>query len=244
MHVPDASSHEPSRTSSPKQGSSPHHTPKPGPSTPASSAHEKSFREPSGEGYGELELKKSRFIGRVRRIQSPQEARAWVLREREAHPGARHVAYAFLVGPPNSEVAGMHDDGEPKGTAGRPILDAIRSSGIRNVLVTVTRYFGGTKLGTGGLVRAYGDCARLSLRNSPLVEVRPEVAFRVQLPYEFYDGFIRLLDSWKCRKEGEEFQEEVSLIVHLPENRYAGYLEEIRNFSRGRCRLTSLGNDT
>lgn len=242
MHVPDASSPEPSRTSSPKRGFTTHNTPKPCPSFSSPSAHEKSFQEPAGEGYAELEVKKSRFIGRTRRIQSSQEARDWVSREREAHPGARHVVHAFLVGPPNSEVAGMHDDGEPKGTAGRPLLDAIRASGIRNVLVTVTRYFGGTKLGTGGLVRAYGDCARLSLGNTPTVEVRPEVPFRVQLPYEFYDGLIRLLDSWKCRREGEEFQEEVSLIVHLPEDRYAGYLEQIRNLSRGRCRITSMEN--
>lgn len=240
MHRPDTPSHERSRSSLPKRDSPTPQTQKPEPSSSALSAGGKSFREPAGEGCAELEVKKSRFIGRARRIQSPQEARNWVSKEREAHPGARHVVHAFLVGPPNSEVAGMHDDGEPKGTAGRPVLDAIRASGIRNVLVTVTRYFGGTKLGTGGLVRAYGDCARLSLENTPTIEVRLEVAFRLWLPYEFYDGLVRLLETWKCRKEQEEFQEGVSLVVHLPEDRYEAYLEEVRNLSRGRCQITDL----
>jgi len=173
----------------------------------------------------------------VRRIQSPQEAKEWVSKERETHPGARHVVHAFLIGPPNSEVAGMHDDGEPKGTAGRPVLDAIRGSGIRNVLVIVTRYFGGTKLGTGGLVRAYGDCARRALENTPAVEVRPEVAYRLWIPYEFYDGLVRVLNDWECRREGEEFGEEVSLIVRLPKEGYERRLAEIQNLCRGRCRL-------
>ncbi|GAB4221610.1 MAG: YigZ family protein [Spirochaetales bacterium] len=198
------------------------------------------YREPSGTGRAELEIKKSRFIGTARRIQSPQEAKEWVTREREAHPGARHVVHAFLIGPPNSEVAGMHDDGEPKGTSGRPVLDAIRGSGIRNVLVTITRYFGGTKLGTGGLVRAYGDCARLALENTPTVEVRAELPCRMTLPYEFYDSLVRFLDSRGCRREGEDFQEEVSLIVHLPEDGYDRCLEAIQDLCRGRCRIDPL----
>lgn len=198
------------------------------------------FREPAGIGRAELEVKKSRFIGTVRRIQTPQEAKEWVAREREAHPGARHVVHAFLIGSPNSEVAGMHDDGEPKGTSGRPVLDAIRASGIRNVLVTITRYFGGTKLGTGGLVRAYGDCARAALENTPTIEVRSEIGYRIRLPYEFYDSLVRFLDSRGCRREGEEFGEEVSLIVHLPKEGSDQYLEEIQNLCRGRCRMESL----
>ena len=241
MLLSDDSSRKPSRSSSQRRFTTVHQPQKPGPSSPPHLyAVGKSFREPAGEGYAELEVKRSRFLGRARRIQSPQEARDWVAKEREVHPGARHVVHAFLVGPPNSEVAGMHDDGEPKGTAGRPVLDAIRASGIRNVLVTVTRYFGGTKLGTGGLVRAYGDCARLSLENTPTVDVRPEIAFRVWLPYEFYDGLVRMLETWKCRREQEEFQEEVSLVVHLPEDRYEEYLEGIQNLTRGRCQITGL----
>ncbi|MCX7788578.1 MAG: YigZ family protein [Spirochaetes bacterium] len=191
-------------------------------------------------GRSELVIKKSRFLGTARRIGSPQEAKDWVSKERETHPGAKHVVHAFLIGPPNSEVVGMHDDGEPKGTAGRPVLEAIRGSGLRNVLVTVTRYFGGTKLGTGGLVHAYGDCAKAALATTPMAEVRSVVAYHLGIPYECYDGLVRLLDSIGCRKEGVEFGEEVSLIVHLPEEGCERYLEEIKNLCRGRCRLEPM----
>ena len=211
----------------------------PSSSAPFSSSLQAGFRyqEPRGVGHAELEVKKSRFIGTVRRIQSPTEAKDWVSKERESHPGARHVVHAFLIGPPNSEVAGMHDDGEPKGTAGRPVLDAIRGSGLRNVLVTVTRYFGGTKLGTGGLSRAYGECARTALASTPTTGVREEVACQIRLPYEFYEDLVRLLESWNCRREGEVFAEEVTLVTYLPKGDYETCTEQIRNLCRGRCQL-------
>ncbi len=122
----------------------------------------------------ELEVKRSRFITRLARADDEEAARAVIAAVRSAHPTARHHCLAFIVDVPDAQpVERSSDDGEPAGTAGMPMLEVLRGSGVSNVVAVVTRYFGGVLLGTGGLVRAYSDAVAQALDGTP--RVRPVV---------------------------------------------------------------------
>ena len=127
-----------------------------------------SYRVPSGEHEVEYVVKKSRFIARVVPVGDRGEVNAAVARARADYPDARHHCWAYILGrPQDAGSAGMSDDGEPAGTAGRPILNVLQHGDLGDVLVIVTRYFGGIKLGAGGLVRAYGTAAQMALDGAP-----------------------------------------------------------------------------
>lgn len=133
----------------------------------------------------ELEIKRSRFIATAARSESIEEARTFIDEIRSEFPDARHHCTAFSVTLPHSSHPVLHssDDGEPSGTAGRPMLDVLIGSRISNICVVVTRYFGGTLLGTGGLVRAYSDAVRAALQAAPLVQTQQAHVFSVSLPH-------------------------------------------------------------
>ena len=119
-------------------------------------------------GEGEITEKKSHFIATVKPVQSEEEAVAFINETKKKYWDARHNCHAFVIGP-NDEISRCSDDGEPSGTAGRPILEVLQGRGIHNVLVIVTRYFGGTLLGTGGLVRAYSQATQAGLAASRIM---------------------------------------------------------------------------
>jgi len=121
-----------------------------------------SYLVPAGEATAEIEVKRSRFHCRVARVATEQAARSVVAEERRLHGTARHHCSAFVLGP-DAATMRSNDDGEPAGTAGAPILDVLRGAGVSDVVAVVTRWFGGTLLGTGGLVQAYGDATRAAL---------------------------------------------------------------------------------
>ena len=127
---------------------------------------------PSGDARWETTIKRSRFISQAWRVGSRREAEERIAAVWQEHPQARHVVYAFVVGSRNSQLMGMSDDGEPRGTAGRPVLEILKGNEITDCLITVVRYFGGIKLGTGGLVHAYGDAARGVLAELPVEQRR------------------------------------------------------------------------
>ena len=199
-----------------------------------------SYFEPAAASSAEIEVHKSRFIATVRKAVSAEEARLLVREERGLHPGARHVVFAFLTGPPSAETAGLSDDGEPKGTAGRPVLEVLKGSGLRNALVTVTRYFGGVKLGTGGLVHAYSAACRKALETAPRRAVRAETPYSLSVPYEYFEGIKRELTARGCRVTAEVFAEEVRLQASIPDEGAEAVLAEIRDLSRGKCRVEAI----
>lgn len=192
------------------------------------------FFEPSSEKGAETEVKKSRFLGTVRRVRTPEEAREAVRKERDLHPEARHVVYAFLVGDSKSETAGMSDDGEPKGTAGRPVFEVLKGSGVRNAVLTITRYFGGTKLGTGGLVKAYTECAQAVLRDLPTTRCVERRTFTLSVPYDHYESLRRILVSAEAEVLEEDFRETVSLRCSVPETEIPALERGIRDLTRGK----------
>ena len=134
----------------------------------------------------ELLIKKSRFIGCVQPVDGRVAAQAIVAGLRAEHPGAAHVCWALLAGGQSAAV----DDGEPSGTAGRPMLDVLRHQGLEGVLATVVRYYGGVKLGAGGLVRAYTDCVAQALKTAEKVPIIRLRALRCAVPYAL-EGLLR-----------------------------------------------------
>lgn len=121
------------------------------------------YLTPARDAEAEIEVKRSRFLATVVRVEDEPAARAVVERLRRSHHDARHHCSAFVLGPPPSPLERSSDDGEPAGTAGAPMLEVLRGAGLSDTAVVVTRWFGGTLLGAGGLVRAYGDAARAGL---------------------------------------------------------------------------------
>ena len=182
-----------------------------------------------------LEVRKSRFVAQSARIDSGTEALAW-LRE-VSDPDATHNCWAY-------RVAGEYrssDDGEPAGTAGRPILSAIDQQGFDRVMVVVTRWYGGINLGAGGLARAYGGCAAECLRNAarlPLVEM---VEASVDCAFSLAGAVHALLPVFEARKLAEEFDEHgLRLRLRLPASMFEGLAQRLRDFSRGAVELHRL----
>lgn len=133
-------------------------------------------------GSGEITEKKSRFIANVFSVEGEEEAVSYINKVKKKYWDARHSCWAYVIGN-NNETQRFSDDGEPSGTAGKPILEVIEGAKIRNCLIVVTRYFGGTLLGTGGLVRAYQAASKAGLENSKIIEVMSGVKLSVDISY-------------------------------------------------------------
>jgi uncharacterized YigZ family protein len=172
-------------------------------------------RVPSVEGRGEVREKASRFLGYAVRAASPSEAEALVDRLRREFHDATHVAFAFRVGIGDAAAVRASDAGEPSGTAGRPILAAIESAGLTDAAVAVVRYYGGTKLGTGGLARAYRLAAERALAASGAETVYETVRIEVRCPHARTGIVRRLLDPPAVRLASECFEPEpvLELVV-------------------------------
>jgi uncharacterized YigZ family protein len=171
---------------------------------------------PAEETRTELRVVNSRFIGSAAYTPTVEEAKAFIARVREDFPDATHHAYAYLVGYGASVTAGMSDDGEPSGTAGRPMLAVLNGSGLGDVTVVATRYFGGTLLGTGGLVRAYSDTTRAVLEVLPRSERVEKCTLHVRVDYSLYTPVRQVLETFETTFVREDFAADVSLVVMLP----------------------------
>lgn len=134
-------------------------------------------------GQGEIIEKKSRFIGYAEAVATEEEAAAFIERIKKKHYDARHNCYAYSIGTGPQPVLRFSDDGEPQGTAGKPILEVIQGSKIRNICIVVTRYFGGTLLGTGGLVRAYTDAAKAGITAGVIKKKRQLIEAELSMDY-------------------------------------------------------------
>ena len=193
--------------------------------------------EPTGFAEIELVVRKSRFIARGVPAATVEEAQAALTGVKAAHPDASHVVHAYLVGAPGREIGSLTDAGEPRGTAGRPIMDILRGSPVRNVVIAVVRYFGGTKLGTGGLVRAYGGAARevlQKLRTRPLV-LRDHLT--IVTTYTYHDSLRRLLEASGAVIVLEDFTAAVTIEVEVPRHDRDDLEVSIQNLTGGTARI-------
>lgn len=189
--------------------------------------------EPTASATTEIVVKRSRFIATASPAASVGAAEATIHRRREEHADASHVVYAFLVGDEASEHAGMSDAGEPRGTAGRPVMDVLRGSGVRDVVLTVVRYFGGTKLGTGGLVHAYSDAAKTALAALPTRERIARVRVSTETSYELYERAKLAVGEAGGAILEESFGTGVRLVWELPESALEPLRVRLSDLSRG-----------
>lgn len=171
---------------------------------------------PAADTRSEVIVANSRFIGSAGYTASVEAARDFIAQVRTDFPSASHHAYAYLVGYGSSVIAGMSDAGEPSGTAGRPMLAVLRGSGFGDITVVVTRYFGGTLLGTGGLVRAYSDTVKAVLDVLPRTERVEMNTLHMRMAYSDYAAVLRVLEAYDAVVADDRFLTEVTLTVLLP----------------------------
>ena len=181
----------------------------------------------------ELEVRRSRFLGLVVPVEGREEALAVVARLRAEHPAAAHVCWALLAG----GHSGMSDDGEPSGTAGRPILEVLRHHDLDGVLGAVVRYFGGVKLGAGGLVRAYTDAIALAVAGAEKVERIPEVEVRLEADYADAERVRRWAEGEGFPEPAAEYGEAVVLVLRVPEATREAAVAALADLSNGRVRV-------
>lgn len=163
----------------------------------------------------EIEVKKSRFIAIAIPAESLDEVKSIVKSVWAIHPEATHVVHAAVVGKAGTMYSSS-DDREPKNTAGRPALEVLKGSGITNICVCIVRYFGGTLLGTGGLVKAYGDSAKEVLKVVKTEELIERVSFKIMLAYDSYTLIKRLLDEVKATSLSEDFATGITIKGQIP----------------------------
>ncbi len=188
------------------------------------------------EGRGEYEEKRSVFYGACLPVSTEKEATDFITAEKRRYPDARHHAYAYLIREGN--ITRYSDDREPQGTAGMPILDLLRKSGMENLVVVVTRYFGGTLLGTGGLVRAYTAAAKAAVEAATPAHTEGVVCFTLLVSYGEYDKMTSLLSGVKV--EDAVFGEEVALRLAISEGDYPRFLTELTQKFGGRLVPTDV----
>lgn len=189
---------------------------------------------PAAEHRVEEEVLRSRFITTVARAATLDEARALVARLRVEFPDATHHCWACVAGPPASTAAvAMSDDGEPHGTAGRPMLHALLHGGVGEVAAVVTRYFGGTLLGKGGLVRAYTSGVTTALATLP-TRLRVAMArVAVEVEYAHVDALRRALPAWEATVLGEQYAVTVGYTLELPAERVEAFAAALGDLTAG-----------
>ena len=180
--------------------------------------------------HSELIIKKSRFIGCVQPMPDRASAQAHVDALWKEHPGAAHICWALLAGGQSAAV----DDGEPGGTAGRPMLDVLRHQDLEGVLATVVRYFGGVKLGAGGLVRAYTDTVAQALLTATKVPLQRMTHLQCLVPYALEGLLRREIDAAGAELVQVQHGQLVTLQLRLPEAQAAAFVQRINDLGQGR----------
>lgn len=190
------------------------------------------YLEPTSSANAEIEIKKSRFISFAQRVTSRDEATAFIASLRLKFPDARHICWAYLIGDPiNSTNAGCNDDGEPSGTAGKPMLAQINYSKIGNVVVASVRYFGGIRLGAGGLVRAYRESAQKVLQALETEQHTPMAKLCLSGPFQQENTLRKLIDAVQGTIIEVCYATDVTLELCLPAHAVQQFLQDITNLS-------------
>ena len=188
--------------------------------------------------YDEFVEKKSTFITHLVRVTSEEEAREFVQKMKKKHYDATHVCSCYVVGD-NNEITRANDDGEPSGTAGAPMLDVLVKNEIKNVCATVIRYFGGTKLGTGGLVRAYGGGVINALKNATLVERKDALEIRLELDYSLNGKIEYEIEKTNFIVNNLEYTDKIIYTIYVMEEDYDSFQSWIANLTNGQFKILS-----
>lgn len=184
-----------------------------------------------GVSRAEIGVKKSRFIGLLASVNTEREAMDFVRNVKTEYPDATHHCYAFTIGSGAKEIFRSNDAGEPANSAGKPILSAIVSSGLRNVICVVVRYFGGIKLGIGGLIRAYSQTARECFKNAKRVTNIASTDLQVHVPYKNIGAVISLVNIMKGKVLSMDHGEKTLATVNLRNSMVSAFKEQVKSIS-------------
>jgi uncharacterized YigZ family protein len=196
---------------------------------------------PGGRHRVEEEILRSRFITTVGHAPTVDEARAFIASVSEEFSDASHNCWAYVVGPPGSTAQiGMSDDGEPHGTAGRPMLTVLLHSGVGEMVAVVTRYFGGTLLGKGGLVKAYSGGVQFALESLPLIEKVPKAELLVVIDYANVTPVQRMLPDYEASVLSEEYAIDVTYHLEIPVEHVERFTADLAELTNGQALVELL----
>ena len=200
------------------------------------------YKTVKGSGEAQIEEKKSKFIGAVLPVQDEAAANAFILSVKKKHYNATHNCFAYSIGL-NEEFVKANDDGEPSGTAGMPILDIIRKKKIKNCAIVVTRYFGGTLLGTGGLVRAYSKAAKEGILAAGILMRILCVKYELLLDYHDFGKVQYEMEGARYRIANIDYAENVKLTALIEVQRKEQFIKSLTQWCQGRQKVFELETD-
>lgn len=193
------------------------------------------------EGIGEIIEKKSRFIGHVRAVGTEEEALAMIEQIRKKHYDARHNCFAYSIGTGSQPLLRFSDDGEPQGTAGKPILEVIQGSEIKNICIVVTRYFGGSLLGTGGLVRAYTEAAKAGIEAAEIGKRRLMIEAEIPMEYADLGKLQYLVANTDAKILDTVYEEKVVLKIRVYAPEYERFTAAVQESTGARLQVIKTG---
>ena len=198
------------------------------------------YRTIKEDGQVQEEIKKSRFICHAKRVYSEEEARDFITAIKKEHYKATHNCSAFIVGE-RSEIKRTSDDGEPSGTAGLPMLGVLENHNLTNVCVVVTRYFGGIKLGAGGLIRAYAGSVALAVKEIGIIEIKEQAGIQIHMTYAQYQEYGNFLKEHNLIELETNFTDQVDTMIFVDKEKKDGIKADIIEFFNGKVTLTDKG---
>ena len=198
------------------------------------------YRTIKEDGQVQEEIKKSRFICHAKRVYSEEEARDFITAIKKEHYKATHNCSAFIVGE-RSEIKRTSDDGEPSGTAGIPMLGVLENHNLTNVCVVVTRYFGGIKLGAGGLIRAYAGSIALAVKEIGIIEIKEQAGIQIHMTYAQYQEYGNFLKEHNLIELETNFTDQVDTMIFVDKERKDGIKADLIEFFNGKVTLTDKG---
>lgn len=184
----------------------------------------------------EISVVSSTFISTAGPVFTTEGAKEFIRSVKMKYPDATHHVPAYVIGHGNSVIAYCSDDGEPSGTAGRPVLAVLQGSGLGDAAIVVTRYFGGTKLGIGGLVHAYGDAAKAVLKILPRAKKVATYTTLLAIPYPFFEQTRLLLGKWKAERLEEEFGIDVMITSRFLTDQFEGFQQDLSELTAGQIK--------
>ena len=197
---------------------------------------------PAQRFRSEIEVERSRFITSVQEVCSAEEAQAFIADVKAEYPDANHNCWAYLIGPPgSSDRIGLSDDGEPHGVAGRPMLTCLQHSGLGDTAVVVTRYFGGVKLGKGGMVKAYTAAVQTALDQLPRGQRIAWCELNATFDYALVTPLERRLPEYEVEILATDYAEKVNVRLRLPKEREAEFRRMFEDLSAGQGVLVAAG---
>ena len=198
------------------------------------------FRTIKEDGQVQEEIKKSRFICHAKRVYSEEEARDFITAIKKEHYKATHNCSAFIIGE-RSEIQRTSDDGEPSGTAGFPMLGVLENHNLTNVCVVVTRYFGGIKLGAGGLIRAYAGSVALAVKEIGIIEIKEQAGIAIQMSYTQYQEYSNFLKEHNLMELDTNFTDQVDTKIYVDKEDKENIKAALVEFFNGKVTLTDQG---